>query len=260
MVSLNVEVDNVYFSYKLLDVLKNINLKAEEGEFLGIVGPNGSGKSTLLQVLSKALTPKAGTIYLGDWEINGMNVKEVARMVAVVPQESPITFSFTVSEIVMMGRTPHLRMLQSESEKDYEVARKAMEATNTYYLRDRLITELSGGERQRVIIARALTQSPKVLLLDEPTANLDIHHQIEILDLVKNLTGKGLIVICAIHDLNLASLYSDRLIALKDGEIVSFGTPEEVLTEEGVKDIFGVKAIIEKHPVAKSPFVILMRS
>ncbi|MBU6999025.1 MAG: heme ABC transporter ATP-binding protein [Theionarchaea archaeon] len=255
-----VEVQHICAGYNLGDVLQDINFTAREGEFIGLIGPNGSGKSTLLHVMSKILNPTCGTVYLGDVEIESMKLKEVARVLAVIPQDSPMTFSFTVADIVIMGRNPHLTLFHSEGKEDIEIARKAMEATDTFHLRNRVITNLSGGERQRVIIARALAQSPKVLLLDEPTANLDIRHQIEIFDLVKRLTEEGLIVICAIHDLNLASLYSDRLIVLKEGRVLAFGNPEEVLTVENMREIFGVEAIIQNHPVENSPFVILMRS
>jgi iron complex transport system ATP-binding protein len=252
-----VEVKNIDFNYITSQVLKGVTFTASEGEFLGVIGPNGSGKSTLLRVMSKLLLPKVGTVYYEDCDLSTLSRRDVARRVAVVPQESPMGFSFTVSDIVLMGRNPHMGLLESEGKRDYEIARRSMEVTNTYHLRNRVVTQLSGGERQRVIIARALAQSPKVLLLDEPTANLDIHHQIEILDLVKKLTENGLIVICSIHDLNLASFYADRLLALKEGRIITWGTPAHVLTEEHVRHIFGIDVIIEPHPVTGVPCIIL---
>ena len=252
-----VEVKNVDFQYGASTVLKSVTFTAHSGEFLGIIGPNGSGKSTLLKVMSKILTPQMGTVYYGDRDMETLCRREVAQRVAVVPQDSSPGFSFNVFEIVLMGRNPHLNYLQSEGERDYEIVKRSMEVTNTYHLRDRTMNQLSGGERQRVVIARALTQTPKVLLLDEPTANLDIHHQIEILDLVKKLTKQGLLVICSIHDLNLASFYSDRLLALKKGRIITCGTPPHVLTEETIRYIFGIEVFIEPHPVTGSPCIIL---
>lgn len=253
-----VEVKDIDFDYVNSQILKDITFTASEGEFLGIIGPNGSGKSTLIRLMSKIISPKVGTVYYGEQDLNTLSRRDVAQRVAVVPQESPIGFSFTVKDIVLMGRHPHMGVFESEGERDHEIARKSMEITRTYHLRNRMVTELSGGERQRVIIARALAQTPRVLLLDEPTANLDIHHQIEILDLVKKLTENGLIVICSIHDLNLASMYADRLLALREGKIITLGTPACVLTEEHVHHIFGIDVIIKPHPETGTPYVILI--
>ena len=167
--------------------MQDITFSVETGDFLGILGPNGSGKTTLLKSISRVLKPRKGAIFLDDNSLYGMKTMEVAKKLAMVPQDSAITFSFTAFQIVLMGRTPHLSRLETESEKDLAIAKKAMAFTGTLHLADRLITELSGGERQRVIIARALTQEPKILLLDEPTTHLDVSNQLEIMDLLKQL-------------------------------------------------------------------------
>ena len=176
---------------------------------------------------------------------------------AVVPQDSAIAFSFSVFQVVLMGRTPHLRRLQSESEKDIAIAKRAMEFTGTWQLADRMVNELSGGERQRVIIARALTQEPQVLLLDEPTSHLDISNQLEIMDLLKQLCAeKKLLIVGVFHDFNLAARYCDSVILLKKGKIVAAGKTSETLTSENIKEVFGIDVIVNKHPVTNLPYVI----
>jgi iron complex transport system ATP-binding protein len=186
-----------------------------------------------------------------------MKTREVAKRMAVVPQDSTVTFSFTVLQIVLMGRTPHLSRLQSESARDIAIARQAMEYTRTWHLANRLITELSGGEKQRVIIARALTQQPKIMLLDEPTTHLDIGNQLEIMDLLKHLCAeKKLLIIGVFHDFNLAARYCDSIILLKDGKIVATGEAAETLTSENIKSVFGIETIVNRHPVTNLPYVV----
>lgn len=240
------EIDCYYGSNKILDT---INLSAKNGELLGVIGPNGSGKSSLIKCMSRILRPNVGTVFINEKDICTYKTREIAREVAAVPQDSNITFSFTALETVLMGRTPHLGRFESEGAGDMDIALRSMEMTNTLHLADRQVNELSGGERQRVIISRALAQQPKVMFLDEPTANLDINHKIEILDLLKSLCHrKGLIVIVAIHDLNLAAQYCDSLVMLDNGRITSKGTPEEVLTTENVETVFSVRVLVKRHP------------
>jgi iron complex transport system ATP-binding protein len=255
MVDLSIEgVDCFYDSAK---VLENVQFSVKTGTFLGILGPNGSGKTTLLKSISRVLKPRKGTILLDDADVYKMKSREVAKHMAVVPQDSSIAFSFTALDIVLMGRTPHLSRLETESPKDLAIAKKAMEYTKTWYLAQRPVTELSGGEKQRVIIARALTQEPKILLLDEPTSHLDISNQLEILDLLKHLcTEKKLLIISVFHDFNLVARYCDSIIMLKQGKIVAAGKTVETLTSKIITNVFGIDVIVNKHPVTDLPYVI----
>lgn len=255
MVTLNIK--NIDCSYDSISVLKKVNFSIKTGTFLGVLGPNGSGKTTLLKSIGRVLKPSSGLVVLDDINIYKMKPKEVAKHMAVVPQDTTIAFSFTALDIVLMGRAPHLSRLETESETDMAIAKKAMEYAGIWHLANRLVTELSGGERQRVIIARALTQEPEILLLDEPTSHLDISNQIEILDLLKHLCNeKKVLIIGVFHDFNLAARYCDSIILLKDGIIVSAGKTEETLTSENIKDVFGITAIVNKHPVTNLPFII----
>lgn len=246
-------MDAYYGSVKILD---GIDFSASHGELLGVIGPNGSGKTTLLRTISRILKPKVGTILLEGRDVQGMKDKEFSRNFAAVPQDTTINFDFSALDIVLMGRNPHLGRLELEGEEDIEIARRCMELTNCWHLAERPITELSGGERQLVIIARALTQEPKVLLLDEPTSHLDINYQIEIMELLKRLTSEEkLIVVAVIHDLNLAAQYCDRLALLHKGKIVSLGTQAQVLTAEHIKNTFGADVIIKKHALTDHCFI-----
>jgi iron complex transport system ATP-binding protein len=243
--------------YGSVKVLENVSFAIGSGEFVGLLGPNGSGKTTLLKTISGALRPKVGAVYLNEAEIFGMKRREVARNIAVVPQHTDVNFDFTALEIVLMGRHPHLSRFELESERDLTVARNAMELTNTWHLAERRISELSGGERQRVMIARALAQEPKVLLLDEPTTHLDINSQLEIMDLLKELCEqRGLVVLAVFHDFNLAARYCDTIILLNKGKIVSIGGVDEALTSENIKRVFQVDAVVKKHPLTGSLYVI----
>jgi iron complex transport system ATP-binding protein len=243
--------------YGSVKVLENVSFTIGSGELVGLLGPNGSGKTTLLKAISGALRPKAGAVYLNEAEIFGMESREVARNIAVVPQNTDVNFDFTALDIVLMGRHPHLSRFKLEGEKDLTVAKNAMELTNTWHLAERRISELSGGERQRVIIARALAQEPKVLLLDEPTTHLDINSQLEIMDLLKELCiQRGLILLTVFHDFNLAARYCDAIILLNKGKIVSIGRVDEALTSENIKKVFQVDAVVKKHPLTNSLYVI----
>lgn len=234
-----------------------MSFAVKEGDFVGILGPNGSGKTTLLKSISRVLKPHKGTILLDGADIYSLKGVEVARQMAVVPQDSAIGFSFAALDVVLMGRNPHMTRFQMESAKDVTIARKVMQLTNTWHLAERPINELSGGERQRVIIARALAQEPKVLLLDEPMTHLDISNQLEIMDLVKDLCVKeGLVVLAVFHDLNLAARYCTSALLLKNCRIFSAGSLDVVLTSENIKNVFRVDAIVQKHLVTNSLYVI----
>jgi len=250
-------VDGVECCYGSIKVLEDVSLAVKEGDFVGILGPNGSGKTTLLKSISRTLKPHRGTILLNEADIYSLKSGEVAKQLAVVPQDSNIGFSFAALDVVLMGRNPHMTRFQMESGKDMAIAREAMILTNTWQFAERPINELSGGEKQRVIIARALAQEPKILLLDEPLTHLDIINQLEIMDLVKELCVKEkLIVLAVFHDLNLAARYCTSAVMLKKGKIFSAGSVAEVLTSENIKGVFNVDAIVQRHLVTNSVFVI----
>jgi len=253
------EVKDLRFRYAETWVLDGLSFEVREGEILGIIGPNGSGKTTILRVLSRVLIPQEGEVHLQGKNLLALSQKEIAQIIGVVPQDTYFPFPFTVGEVVLMGRSPWLSNFGFESEKDLQIASQAMALTNTLNFSNRLIFELSGGERQRAIIARALAQKPQVMLLDEPTAHLDIGYQIEIYDLIKKLNNeKGLTLIIVAHDLNLASDYCDRLLLLDGGRIYRMGRPKEVITEENLSRIYQSKVLVEENPVTGAPRVTLL--
>ena len=255
MVKLNINgVDCFYGSVK---VLENIVFSVEGGEFVGILGPNGSGKTTLLKTISRILKPKAGTILLDDIDVYVMRATDIAKNIAVVPQDTSVAFDFTALDLVLMGRNPHIGLLETETKEDLAIAKKAMELTNIWHLANRNVSELSGGERQRVVISRALAQEPKVLLLDEPTSHLDINYQIEIMDLLRELCKKKKLIILAVfHDFNLAARYCNSAILLNEGKIVSIGPIDTILTDENIEKTFHISAIVKRHPITNSLYVV----
>ena len=249
--SVTLRINNIACRYETTNILENINFSAKGGDFIGIIGPNASGKSTLLKSISKVLKPHTGVVLLNERDVHTLKSAEIAKNLAVVPQESVISFAFTALEVVLMGRTPHLNRFEMESTQDLIIAQKSMELTNTWYLAERPIDTLSGGEKQRIIIARALTQEPRVLLLDEPTDHLDINHQIEILNLIKRLSKeKEMVVIGVFHDLNIVSQYCDRLILLHKGRIFAAGGAENVLTGENIEKVYGVKVTVKQDDIS----------
>jgi iron complex transport system ATP-binding protein len=239
-------------------VLYDISLAAQAGQVLGLIGPNGAGKSTLLRAISGALRPASGGIRLGERDLVGMPAAERARLVSVVPQGVQLPEGFSVWEVVLMGRAPHLPRFGAESPRDREIARQAMLRTSTWSLGERWIGELSGGERQRVLLARALAQEPRVQLLDEATAHLDLKHQTATLDLARRLAHSGLTVIAALHDLNLAALYADRLALLHEGALLTCDAPERVLTPAWLRRAYDVEAVVGAHPLYGTPLVALV--
>jgi len=250
-------IDDIDCYYGSVQILENIQFTVRNGEFLGILGPNGSGKTTLLKSISRVLKPQKGTILIGEENIYKMKTVDVAKQMAVVPQSTPVSFDFTALEVVLMGRNPHMARFKMEGKKDLDIAKNSMQLTRIWEFADRPVTELSGGERQRVIIARALTQEPQILLLDEPTTHLDISNQLEIMDLIKNLCKtKKLLIVAVFHDFNLAARYCDSIILLNDGKIVAAGKSNETLTSENVKKVFNVDTIVKKHPITGSLHVI----
>jgi iron complex transport system ATP-binding protein len=244
--------------------LEQLSFHVAVGEILGIVGPNGSGKSSLLKLLAGLLSPQRGTILLGGQQIQRLSQVDVARLVAVVPQEYVQIFPFTVAETVLMGRFPHRKSrlwsvgLGDDTEADLVRAHEAMKETDVLSLADRLVSDLSGGERQRVIIARALAQEPKILLLDEPTAFLDINHQIEICSLIGRLRAeRQLTVVLVSHDLNVASQNCDRVLMLKEGQLCRIGSPNETIRPDVLRMVYGCEVVVDAHPQTGRPRVTM---
>ncbi|HLN62963.1 MAG TPA: heme ABC transporter ATP-binding protein [Symbiobacteriaceae bacterium] len=256
---MDLRVDGVTCGYGGAPVLHGLSLTVARGEFLAVVGPNGCGKSTLVKLISRVLRPAEGRVLLAGRDLSGYKQRELARHLAVVAQETGAEFDFTVEEVVALGRLPHLARFRGETEADRRAVREAMDATGTLHLKDRLVTRLSGGERQRVMVARALAQEPGLLLLDEPTAHLDIAHQVELLDLTRRLNREqGLTVVAVLHDLNLAAQYAHRLLMMKDGAVFADGAPSDVLTEEHVAAVYGSRVKVTRHPEEGTPHLILL--
>lgn len=244
----------VWFRYRQEWVLRDVSLEVRDGEILGILGPNASGKTTLLGVLQGILKPQRGKVLLNGEDVLGMPRRKVARALAVVPQEMVLTQSFTVMEVALMGRHPHLGMIGFEGARDKAIATASLRKTGCAHLAYRDVNELSGGERQRVLVARALTQQPRVLLLDEPTAYLDLKHQMELVELLGKLhREEGLTVVWVSHDLNLASLVCHRLLLLKEGTVQALGSPQEVLTEKTIWEVYGARVTVDLDPVMGTP-------
>ena len=239
-------------------VLHDLSIELHQGEILGVLGPNGSGKSTLIRTLTGALPLSSGEIYLGERKVSELSRVEQAQQVAVVPQASPVLFSFSVRETVEMGRYPHSGSLSAMRAKDNAAVSAAMQEADIYHLQDRAIDQLSGGEWQRVMLARALAQRSKVLLLDEPTAHLDLSHQLQVFKIVERLCrDEGMGVLCVLQDLNLAAEFCGRLILMTEGRILFEGKPQEVITIENLREVYGVKVEIEHNPYSDRPMVIL---
>lgn len=248
----------VSFKYEDSWILNGLSLQACEGEILGVLGPNGSGKSTLLKVMDGALQPQRGEVLLGSRSIFSLSRFDVARQIALVAQEHYFRFAFSVLEIVLMGRFPHLRRLQFESEQDVEIALNALEATNTLHLANRSIHEVSGGEKQRVLLARTLAQEPRVVLLDEPTSFLDLKHKRELFGLIASLSGeRKLAVVLVSHDIDLVARYCHRIVMMKDGAILHTGPPEEVLTPEKIEAVYECPVLVDTNPATGKPRVSL---
>ena len=255
---IELEMRNVSLGYNRKPVLKDLTFRASPGEMVGLIGPNGSGKSTIIKAMSRIIHPYSGRILLDGQDIARIPRRELACLVGVVPQMPLLPSTFTAFEIVLMGRNPHLGLFQSEGHRDWAIAWQAMEKTATRLLANRRVNELSGGEIQCLMIARVLVQETRAILLDEPTANLDIGRQVEILDLIRNLSTKNnLTVLAALHDLNLAAQYCDRLLLIHEGHLHAEGTPAEVITDRNIKDIYGAENCVYSHPVNGLPTVLL---
>jgi len=253
------KIENINCAYGSKTVINNVSFKIEEGELVGIIGPNGSGKTTLLRAMTRVLKIHSGNIFFNEKNIWHMNIKELSRRIAVVSQNSPANF-ITAEEFIFLGRMPHFKAFHFfETKKDKEIVEECMALTDTLRFRDRYLHELSGGEKQLVVIARALAQEPCLLLLDEPTAYLDITHQIKIMDLIKKLNKKlGITVVMVLHDLNLASEYCHKLILISNGRVHKMGKCEEVLEYKTIEDVYKTVVVIKKSPVSLKPYVFMV--
>lgn len=238
--------ENISVEVEKKTILSNVGVEVSAGEFVGLIGPNGSGKSTLLKSIYRAMKPNAGWISLDGDDVYRLSARENAQRMAVVRQESSVEFDFSVMEIVMMGRSPHKRLFQSDSEADSQICEEALVRVGMESYATRSFFSLSGGEKQRVLIARALVQRAKFLVLDEPTNHLDVRYQLQVMDLVRTL---GITVLSALHDLNIAAMYCDRLYVINGGKIVASGPPEDILHPRLIRDVFGVETEVTTHPI-----------
>lgn len=248
-------IEHVSCTIMETSIIQNISIHIKDGQFVGIIGPNGSGKSTLLKIASRILKPNAGAVRLDGQHLYELSPKKAAQEIAVVSQETSLTFDFSVQEIVLMGRNPHKRLFQSDTDEDLRIVNEALERVGMQGYEERSFMSLSGGEKQRVLIARALAQQAKLIILDEPTNHLDIRHQLQLMDLVKKL---NVTVLAALHDLNLASNYCDYLYVIQNGQVVMSGTPESVLTKDRIREVFGVETEIIIHPLTKKPYITFL--
>ena len=253
-----IEFKDLNWSYGATKVLEGINSSINHGEFTSIIGPNGSGKTTLLKHIFRLLPADSGHVFLNSKDILSYSRKELARKAGLVPQNEKGQYLFTVHDLIKMGRYAHTGRFTRETKHDIDIIAEAMEMTSIMHLKDKIITELSGGEFQRVIISRALAQEPHILALDEPTTYLDPHHQIEILQLLRELIVKrNISVICTLHDLNSTLAFSDRTLLLNSGKIQFVGTPEKVLTAENIKKIYNLNALIIENPLTGKSMVAI---
>ena len=254
-----VQAEHVSHAYEEQTVLRDVSFSVRQGDFFVIIGPNGSGKTTLLKVISGIERLQRGALGILERPGHEYPRRALAKVIALVQQLSSVDFPFTVMEAVLMGRSPHLGMLGLEQRRDMEIAQQALAFTGVAHLADRKLDQLSGGEQQRVFIARAICQEPRIMLLDEPTANLDVAHQIRVMDLMERLREeRGVTVVMVSHDLNLAAMYGNHLLLLKDGQIVKQGPPADVLTFETLEQAYDCTLLVDKSPLGDAPRVTLV--
>lgn len=243
-----IRVKDLVYTYGKVKALDGLTFEINRGEFVGLVGPNGSGKTTLLKCLSKLYTPQEGSIQLDGRDLRKLSQSEGAKIYAVVPAEFSMDMNITINDTVLLGRYPYLESLWWEKERDEKIALDAMEKFNVLDFGNRKLGELSSGEKQRVLIAKAIAQEAKVLLIDEPVAHLDLGYQMGIMEMLKGLANDGVTILAAMHELNLAVKYCDKLIVLDKGKVVACGKPGEIVTQKLIEDVYGVKAIIQNIP------------
>ncbi len=253
------EVKDLFCGYDGKNVIRDVSFCLEEKGFLGIIGPNGAGKTTLLKTIARLIHPSAGKIIYRGRNIFEFKTRDLAREIAVLPQTMEMVFSYSVEEFVSLGRFPHLNRFSRFSAHDREAVKQALVLTEIADLKERKINELSVGEKQRVFIAQGLAQEPNFMILDEPTAHLDIAHQVEILSLLRRLNAeKGLSVLLILHDLNMAAEFCKNLILLNAGKIHSSGTPSEVLTYQNIEEVYRTVVIVKENPLSKKPYVFVV--
>jgi iron complex transport system ATP-binding protein len=261
---MNLSVENLQFRYPGVPVLRDISFDVPAGDFLSLLGPNGSGKSTLLRLLDRILIPHNGSITLDGHSLATFSRRDLARMIAYVPQDTLWVFPYTVLEIVLMGRSPHIGRSGFENQLDLDVAHEMMRLTDIEHLADKLITAISGGERQRVLIARALSQKPEILLLDEPNAHLDISHQVEIFHILKEQNERHHLTIVSVsHDLNLAAAFSSRVLLLGEpgsegSTVFALGQPADVLTESNIEKVYKTPVLVDRLPESSALRISLL--
>lgn len=249
---MKLELENLSWQVQGIPIVNDVTLRVRQGEFVGLLGPNGSGKSSLLRMIYRVHRPTAGRVLLNGADVWRLSTRQVAQRLAVVAQENTGDFEFTVEEVVRMGRTPHKGLFDRDTDGDQRLIHTALQRVSMLAFAHRAFSTLSGGEKQRVLVARALVQEANFLILDEPTNHLDIRYQLEILELVRSL---AVTTFAALHDLNLAAMYCNRLYVLQAGCIVAEGTPTEVLTPELIKQVYGVRATVEPHPQLHYPHI-----
>jgi len=240
----SIAIEGVRFGYNGADVLQGVEFAARPGEFVGLIGPNGSGKSTLLRLMNGILRPKVGTIMLEGRDLDKMRIDEIARVCANVPTEFSEDFNLSVQELVFMGRYPFSKGSWWDGQEDEAMVVEAMNKFGVYHLKDRKFAELSSGEQQRVLLAKAVVQCPRVMLVDEPSAHLDLRYKLEVMEHLRALLSGNVTIVIASHDLNLLAKYCDRVMILSQGRIVALGSPEEVITPEMVERVYGVEVVV----------------
>ena len=254
-----INLQNVSFKYGNVNIIREITAHFNPGELVSLVGPNGAGKTTLLKLISGTLKPSSGKIYIYDQLSHNLTNKKRAVWISMVPQNPKLPNELSIPDFVMLGRNPHLGLLQWESKEDFNIARNSMSLTEIDYLSGRKLGEISGGEKQRAMLALAITQQSPIMLLDEPTSNLDISHQRKVMKIIRRIheqkSGFGATVL-AIHDLNIAAQFSDRILLFSNGSIAADGTPKEVLTKNNIESIYGSEVTIITHPEHGTPVII----